>query len=121
MVIAVLLGHGVAGSGLDGDDRSPSPVLTAKVRRKSYQLYPMGKEAAAYLCVKRKRLTDSSHRDYERGLDKLARYFLDLEIQDFEPPIGTLQVSDPPGQAPRGSDVGERTRDPSPGLPDHLE
>lgn len=40
------------------------------VKDKSYQLYPIGQEAAAYPWVKRKRLTDSSRRDYERGLDK---------------------------------------------------
>lgn len=51
-------------------------------------------QAAAYLRVKRKRLTDSSHRDYERGLDKLARYFPDLEIEDFEPPIGTQRLEE---------------------------
>ncbi len=64
------------------------------VKDKTYQLYPMGQEAAEYLRVKRKRLTDSSHRDYERGLDKLARYFPDLEIQDFEPPVGTERVEE---------------------------
>lgn len=64
------------------------------VKDKSYQLYPMGQEAAAYLRVKRKRLTASSHRDYEGGLDKLARYFPDLEIQDFEPPVGTQRIEE---------------------------
>ncbi|MGZ6584261.1 MAG: site-specific integrase, partial [Solirubrobacteraceae bacterium] len=44
--------------------------------------------------MKRKRLTDSSYRDYERGLDKLARYFPDLELADFEPPVGTERVEE---------------------------
>jgi site-specific recombinase XerD len=69
-------------------------IMREAVKDKTYQLYPMGQEAAAYLRVKRKRLTDSSHRDYERGLDKLARYFPDLEIHDFEPPIGTQRIEE---------------------------
>jgi integrase/recombinase XerC len=64
------------------------------LKDKSYQLLPMGQEAAGYLRVKRKRLTDSSHRDYERGLDKLARYFPDLELADFEPPVGIERVEE---------------------------
>ncbi|MHB8693565.1 MAG: tyrosine-type recombinase/integrase [Solirubrobacteraceae bacterium] len=63
-------------------------IMREAVKDKSYQLLPLGQEAAAYLRVKRKRLTESSHRDYERGLDKLARYFPDLELADFEPPRG---------------------------------
>lgn len=64
------------------------------VRDKSYQLLPMGQEAAAYLRVKRKRLTEASHRDYERGLAHFAAFFPDLRIQDFEPPIGTRRVEE---------------------------
>lgn len=64
------------------------------VRDKSYQLYPMGMEAAAYLRMKRKRLTAGSYRKYEAALDKLARYFPDLELKDFEPPIGTQRLED---------------------------
>lgn len=64
------------------------------VKDKTYQLYPMGQEAAGYLRVKRKRLTDSSHRDYERGLDKLARYFPDKKLEEFEPPIGTQYIEE---------------------------
>ena len=64
------------------------------VKDKSYQLLPLGQQAAAYLRVKRKRLTDSSHRDYERGLDKLARYFPDLGLEDFEPPTGTQRLEE---------------------------
>jgi integrase len=64
------------------------------MRDKSYQLLPLGMEAAAYLRVKRKRLTDSSYRDYESCLDKLARHFYDLELKDFEPPIGTQRLEE---------------------------
>lgn len=69
-------------------------IVREAMRDKTYQLYPMGQEAAAYLRVKRKRLTDSSYRDYEGCLDKLARYFMDLELDDFEPPIGTERLEE---------------------------
>jgi site-specific recombinase XerC len=64
-------------------------IVRESVRDKSYQLTPIGEEIAGYLRSKRKRLTESSYRDYESGLDKLARYFLDLQVEDFEPPRGT--------------------------------
>jgi integrase/recombinase XerC len=64
------------------------------VRDKSYQLTPLGADAAGYLRAKRKRLTDSSYRDYESCLDKLARHFLDLQIQDFEPPAATERIEE---------------------------
>jgi site-specific recombinase XerC len=69
-------------------------IVREAMRDKSYQLFPMGMEAAAYLRAKRKRLTPSSYRDYESCLDKLARYFLDLEIEHFEPPVGTERVEE---------------------------
>ena len=65
-----------------------APMLRDAVKDKSYQLTPIGAHAGSYLRAKRKRLTDSSYRDYEAGLDKLARYFPDLDIEDFEPPVG---------------------------------
>lgn len=64
------------------------------MRDKSYQLTPIGAEAGSYLAAKRKRLTDSSFRDYESGLDKLARYFPDLTLTDLEPPVGTERVEE---------------------------
>ena len=69
-------------------------IMREATKDKSYQLCPLGQSAAGYLRVKRKRLTESSHRDYERGLDKLARYFPDLDVPDFEPPIGTQRVEE---------------------------
>jgi integrase/recombinase XerC len=69
-------------------------IMREAVKDKSYQLLPMGQEAAGYLRAKRKRLTDSSYRDYERGLDKLARFFPDLELAAFEPPTGTDRVEE---------------------------
>jgi integrase/recombinase XerC len=69
-------------------------IMREAVRDKSYQQTPVGHEAAAYLRVKRKRLTDSSYRDYEASLDKLARHFPDLQVEDFEPPVGTERIEE---------------------------
>jgi integrase len=62
------------------------------VRDKSYQQLPLGEDVADYLRSKRKRLTDSSYRSYEGTLDKLARDFPDLKVEDFEPPAGTARL-----------------------------
>lgn len=69
-------------------------IMREAIRDKSYQLHPMGQEAAAYLRVKRKRLTALSYRDWESSLDKFARYFPDLQIGDFEPPAGTSRLEE---------------------------
>jgi len=58
------------------------------VKDKSYQDFPMGRHAKAYLASKRKLLTDTSYRSYEGCLDKLARHFPDLQLADFELPVG---------------------------------
>jgi integrase/recombinase XerC len=81
-------------------------IVREATRDKSYQLTPLGAEIAVYLRHKRKRLTDPSYRSYESRLDKLARYFADLELVDFEPPVGSERLeefldvswgSNPPG------------------------
>ena len=64
------------------------------MKDKSYRAFPLGQEAGHYLRAKRKRLTVSSYRDYESCLDKLARYFADLEVGDLEPPVGTQQLEE---------------------------
>jgi site-specific recombinase XerC len=64
------------------------------MKDKSYRALPLGLEAGHYLRAKRKRLTDASYRDYESILDKLARYFADLEIDGLEPPVGTQRVEE---------------------------
>lgn len=51
-------------------------LVREAVRDKSYQLTPIGADAAGYLRAKRKRLTDSSYRDYEcclSGEDRTLR------------------------------------------------
>ena len=69
-------------------------MLRDAVKDKGYRAYPLGQDAEAYLRAKRKRLTTASYRDYEGGLDKFVRYFLDLRLQDFEPPIGTRRAEE---------------------------
>jgi site-specific recombinase XerD len=67
-------------------------LLRNQMRDKSYQDTPIGHQAASYLRAKRKRLTELSYRDYECALDKLARYFPDLELSDLEPPAGVKLI-----------------------------
>jgi site-specific recombinase XerC len=69
-------------------------IMRDAVRDRSYQALPLGQDSAAYLRAKRKRLTDSSFRDYEGCLDKFCRFFLDLELRDFEPPVGTNRLEE---------------------------
>jgi integrase/recombinase XerC len=69
-------------------------IMREAVRDKSYQLLPLGMDVAAYLRAKRKRLSPASQRAYESSLDKLARHFPDLAVEDFEPPIGTERLEE---------------------------
>jgi integrase/recombinase XerC len=69
-------------------------LLRDLVRDKSYQSSAIGQHTAAYLRAKRKRLTELSFIDYESSLDKLARFFPDLELADLEPPAGTTLVEE---------------------------
>jgi len=64
------------------------------LRDKAYRLFPLGEDCASYLRTKRKRLTPSSERDYESCLDKLARHFTDLRLEDLEPPAGTARLEE---------------------------
>ena len=69
-------------------------IMREALRDESYKLLPLGSEVEAYLRVKRKRLTEASFDKYERGLDKFARHFPDLDLPDFEPPVGTERVEE---------------------------
>jgi integrase len=64
------------------------------LKDKGYRVYPLGQEAGRYLRANRKRLTKDTYRDYEGCLDKFARHFADLEIRDFEPPVGTERLEE---------------------------
>src|ERR1043166_6260699 len=89
-------GRDCSGLPLLSTSRSSSPSLeeAARIYRealrdKSYQLLPLGMEAARYLRYKRGVLAKSSFDAYETTLDKLARFYPDMELADFEPPVGT--------------------------------
>jgi integrase len=69
-----------------------APMIREAMKDKSYELLPLGGDVADYLRAKRKRLTDASYRSYEGTLDKLARDFPDLRVEDFEPPVGTQRI-----------------------------
>lgn len=69
-------------------------IVRDALKDKSYRAFPIGQEAGHYLRFKRKRLTETSYRDYEACLDKLARDFMDAHIEDFEPPVGTERVEE---------------------------
>lgn len=69
-------------------------MTRAAMKDKTYQDFPLGKEAAAYLRIKKKRLTATSYRDYEGCLDKFARYYPALDLRDFEPPRGTRRIEE---------------------------
>src|ERR1700682_53884 len=68
------------------------PMIRDAMKDKSYQLFPLGEDVAAYLRAKKKRLTVASYRSYEGTLDKLARDFPDLTVEDFEPPAGSARL-----------------------------
>jgi site-specific recombinase XerC len=69
-------------------------LLREAVKDKSYRALPLGQEFGHYLRANKKRFTRDTYRDYESCGDKLARFFADLQIEDFEPPIGTERVED---------------------------
>ena len=69
-------------------------MMRESVKDKSYRAFPLGQDAGHYMRFKRKRLTQSSYRDYESCLDKIARFFCDLELGDFEPPVGTERLEE---------------------------
>lgn len=66
----------------------------ARLKDKTYQNSMLGQEVGGYLRIKKKRMTASSLRDYERGLAHFAWHFADLDLSDFEPPVGTQRVEE---------------------------
>jgi site-specific recombinase XerC len=71
-----------------------APMIRDAVKDKGYRAFPLGQEAGHYLRFKRKRLTPRSYVEYEGCLDKLARFFADLELEHFEPPVGTERLEE---------------------------
>lgn len=64
------------------------------MRDKSYEVYPLGADAAQYLRIQKKRLSENSLDAYESTLDKLARRYAHLRLEDFEPPVGTERLEE---------------------------
>lgn len=64
------------------------------LRDKTYRQWPLGQRSARYLRGNRLRLSPETYRDYEGCLDKFVRFFADLDIADFEPPVGTERVEE---------------------------
>jgi integrase len=64
------------------------------MRDESYRLLPMGGEVEAYMRAKRKELTKGSERKYRAALAEIALHFPDLELKDFEPPVGTERLEE---------------------------
>lgn len=64
------------------------------MRDKAYRAYPMGSEWASYMRWGRGSWTEATYREYESCGDKLARMFPDLELKDFEPPVGTERLEE---------------------------
>jgi integrase len=69
-------------------------IVREAVRDKAYRAFPMGGEWASFMRWGRGQWTESTYRDYESCGDKLAREFPDLEIGDFEPPVGTQRIEE---------------------------
>lgn len=64
------------------------------MRDKGYTATPLGEDVAAFLAAKRQRFSENTLKAYESSLDKLARHFADLRLEDFEPPIGTERITE---------------------------
>lgn len=69
-------------------------MMREVARDRTYELYPLGGDVTAYLRWKRKRLTKGSDRKYTGTLAVFAADHLDLELKDFEPPVGTERVEE---------------------------
>jgi integrase/recombinase XerC len=69
-------------------------MMREAMRDQRYLLLPMGAEVEAYMRVKRKQLTKGSERKYRAALAELALHFPDLELRDFEPPVGTERLEE---------------------------
>ena len=69
-------------------------MLRESVKDKSYRAYPLGGEWAAFMRWGRGSWTEATYREYESCGDKFARFFLDLELADFEPPLGTERLEE---------------------------
>lgn len=76
------------------DYATATRIVREGVRDKAYRAYPLGGEWAAYMRWGRGRWTPATYREYESCGDKFAREFPDLELTDFEPPVGVERLEE---------------------------
>lgn len=71
-----------------------SRMLRDALRDKRYRATPLGLEVARYIRWKRNEwgAAKDTIRDYEPALARLAIFFADLELKDFETPLGTERL-----------------------------
>lgn len=69
-------------------------MMREVARDGTWELYPLGGEVVGYLRWKRKELRPGSERKYRAVLRLFALDHLDLELADFEPPVGTERVEE---------------------------
>jgi site-specific recombinase XerD len=69
-------------------------MIREAVRDKTYELTPLGEDVALYLRYKRHRISPLTYESYEAPLSRLALYFSDLKLEDFEPPVGTERIEE---------------------------
>lgn len=69
-------------------------IVREAVKDRRYRAAPLGLEVGRYYRWKKNEwgATSDTMRDYEAILAKLALYFADLELSDFEPPVGTERL-----------------------------
>lgn len=71
-----------------------SRMMREMARDPMWELYPLGEQVADYLRWKRKRLTKGSDRQYTGTLAVFAGDHMDLDLKDFEPPVGITRVEE---------------------------
>ena len=69
-------------------------IYRESLKNKAYRAYPLGGDWAAFMRWGRGSWTKATYRDYESCGDKFARTFPDLELRDFEPPVGTERLEE---------------------------
>jgi integrase len=69
-------------------------IMREAVKDKAYRAFPLGGDWAAFMRWGRGSWTAATYRDYESCGDKFARTFPDLELRDFEPPVGTERLEE---------------------------
>lgn len=69
-------------------------ILRDVRRNKAYRAYPLGMAVGRYLRWLRNEFgaTERTREDYESILRRFSYFYLDLEVKDFDPPMGTERI-----------------------------